>query len=224
MLLKKINNINFGKYRIHIVLFVVFAIVSNTQIRYLENKFDNLYEGIEEVEILGTIISEKRESSYKSSFTVEVEKINGNKKFKGTNLIIYVKKDYKFEYGDLIKIKGMYKKANTRTNYKTFDYREYLKEKNIYGIVNVDENISIIKKDNLNSILIFFNKIREEIKFNLNKILGEESNITIGILLGDTTKISEETIDDFKTSSIYHILAVSGAHVRNYYNRTNNMS
>lgn len=34
-----------------------------------------------------------------------------------------------------------------------------------------------------------------------------------GILLGDAQSISEETLENLKTSSIYHILAVSGTHV-----------
>ncbi|MCI8397350.1 MAG: hypothetical protein HFJ52_07020 [Clostridia bacterium] len=38
-------------------------------------------------------------------------------------------------------------------------------------------------------------------------------------MLGNTEKIEEDTIEDFKASNIYHILAVSGTHVRNIGNR-----
>ncbi|MCI8392815.1 MAG: hypothetical protein HFJ24_02770 [Clostridia bacterium] len=38
---------------------------------------------------------------------------------------------------------------------------------------------------------------------------------------GDTSKIEEETLEEFRTSSMYHILAVSGTHVRNSTNGDN---
>lgn len=38
------------KYKMHIVLFVLFSFISFMQIRGLENKFDNLYNGVSEIE------------------------------------------------------------------------------------------------------------------------------------------------------------------------------
>ncbi|MCI9365756.1 MAG: hypothetical protein HFJ54_04015 [Clostridia bacterium] len=38
---------------------------------------------------------------------------------------------------------------------------------------------------------------------------------------GDISDIEDEIVENFKTSNIYHILAVSGTHVRNYYYRIN---
>ena len=37
--------------------------------------------------------------------------------------------------------------------------------------------------------------------------------IVLGVLLGDTSEIDEETREDFSQSSISHVLAVSGLHV-----------
>ena len=39
------------KYKLHIMLFVLFSIISFVQITILENKFDNLYNGISEVNV-----------------------------------------------------------------------------------------------------------------------------------------------------------------------------
>lgn len=158
--------------------FIIFAFISNLQIRNLENKFNNLYEGINDVKIVGTIISDRRETQYKAIYTVKVISINSNKKFKGTNLLIYVPKSQKIEYGDKIVTNGIYEKAKTARNYKEFNYREYLKSENIYGIVNV-EKIEIVDKNDLNYLLIGINKIREKIKTNLDEILGKESYLTI---------------------------------------------
>ena len=93
-----------------------------------------------------------------------------------------MKKEENLEYGDKIHILGTYDEAKCATNYKLFDYKEYLKEKNVYGIVKADK-VQVIEKDNLNNIFILLNNLREKIKINLKEIIGEEANVTIGILL-----------------------------------------
>lgn len=137
-----------------------------------------MYQGIEDVKVIATIISERKETSYKVSYTVKVESINGNKKYKGTNLIVYLPKNQNLEYGDKIVIDGTYEKAKQASNYKAFDYREYLKTKNVYGILNA-EKVSVLKKNNLNSFMIIINSIRMKIKENLKEILGEEAKTAI---------------------------------------------
>ena len=170
------------KVLVPLLLFIIFSIISNIQINNLEKKHDNLYKNIEDVKIVGTIISEKRETEYKASYTIKVETINNNTKFENTKLLIYIPKNVMLDYGDKAVLDGSYEKAKEATNYKGFNYREYLKQKDIYGIAKV-ENVEIIKKDNLNKIQLNINKIRNKIKSNLKQILGEEANVTIGILL-----------------------------------------
>ncbi len=127
---KFIQKANSKKF--YIISFIVFAIISNAQIIYLENKHENLYKGKAEVEIVGTIISDREETTYKAKYTIKVESVDGNAEFKGTYLLIYVAKEQELEYGDKIILKGEYEEASFATNYKAFDYKEYLKCKNIY--------------------------------------------------------------------------------------------
>lgn len=143
-----------------------------------ERKFDNLYNGLEKIEAIGTIISERKDTKYKASYTINVESINSNKKYRGTNLIVYLQKSEKLEYGDKVKINGTFERAKTARNYKEFDYREYLKSKNIFGVVDV-EHSEIIKQNNLNIFKIGINNLRNQIKDNLSTILGEEASLTI---------------------------------------------
>lgn len=93
-------------------------------------------------------------------------------------MILYVAKKEKLEYGDKVALSGTYEKAKTARNFKEFDYREYLKAKNVYGIVNVD-NVEVIKKNNLNFSLIGINRLRSKIKSNLKEILGEKAEVTV---------------------------------------------
>lgn len=48
----------FLKYRLHIVLFILVALISFVQIKILENKFDNLYNGLTEVRVEGAVVSD----------------------------------------------------------------------------------------------------------------------------------------------------------------------
>ena len=190
---------NLSEYKFYILSFIIFAVISNLQIRSLENKFNNLYQGIENVKIVGTIISDRKETSYKASYTVKVENINSDKKFNGTNLIVYTSKSQKLQYGDKIFLSGQYEKAKTARNYKEFDYREYLKSKNIYGVVNA-ENVKLIKKNNLNFAIIWINNLRLKIKVNLKDLLGEEAGLT-------TRNSTSETHQTLQTK-LYKILKI----------------
>lgn len=167
---------------IGIMTYSIFATISNIQIMDLESKYDSLYKDVEEIKVIGTVISKRDETTYKAKYTIKVETVNDNIKYNGTNLIIYVTKDKILEYGDKVYISGTYEEASSATNYKLFDYKEYLKEKNTYGIVTA-ETVEIIEKENLNIIIMLFNNIREKIKLNLEKVIGEEAQVTIGILL-----------------------------------------
>ena len=55
---------------------------------------------------------------------------------------MYVKKGVKLQYGETIEFFGTYSKASEATNYKAFDYNNYLKIKKIYGIINANRHNS----------------------------------------------------------------------------------
>ena len=121
-------------------------------------------------------------------------------------------KNCKPKYGDLIKIDGEYIIPSESRNYKGFDYR-YLKTKKIYGTIKTNNNINILKENNLNFILIVSNNIRNYVINASDKLLpAETSKLLIGILIGDKSGISENIINNFKISNLSHMLSVSGTH------------
>ena len=137
-------------------------------------------------------------------------------KYKGKKFYLYVKKDEsnKLKYGDLIEFNGEYTTPSEARNYKGFNYREYLKTKNIYGSIKVDSNqIKVIQSNKINPILILSNKIRSYIVDKSNNLLfPETSSLLVGILIGEKSEIPEEIIQNFKISNLSHMLSVSGAH------------
>lgn len=166
-----------NKYKWHIFLAILLAFFSNTQINYLNNKYENLYLKTDEIEVEGIVISEKKDTKYRTSYTIKVESINGNTKYKNTKLIMYCKLGTEIEYGKKVSFKGNYEKAESATNYKAFDYEKYLRTKEIYGLAYANENLKISKNNYLNPILTFSYKLKSKIENNLTSILGEYSEI-----------------------------------------------
>lgn len=204
------------KYKQIIILILIFFIISNIQIKHLNKKYDTLYNNLEEVKIVGTIVSEPKEKEYKTVYKIKVETVNRDRKYKNTYLLLNVKNSSKQEikYGDKITFNGKFSKPQTKRNYKGFDYKEYLKTIKVYGSVTLDSEVRVIKKNNVNLICIFIFKIKQIIQNNVTELLPKEtSSIVLGIILGDTEDISKELKEKFKTSSLYHILAVSGTHI-----------
>lgn len=136
---------------------------------------------------------------------------NNLRDIKNTKIILYVPKEENFSVGDVISIKGKFEKGEVARNYKGFSYRNYLKQKKIYGIVKAKDMVKKGHKINSYSII-------ENIKYDMkNKIeylyKDEYANFLKGILLGDTSTLDKAVKETFRDSSISHILAISGLHI-----------
>ena len=210
---KKLIKVLLNK-KIIIILFL-FSIISNTITIIYNNKYDNLFNDLEEVEVIGTIVSNKEETEYKEKYKINVIAVNNNTKYKNTNLVLYINKGINLEYGDKVKISGEYKVPNVSRNDKGYNQKEYFKTEKIYGTLN-GKKIEMIQKEAKKDLLYFSNKVKQVIKQKINDILSEEkAKLLLGILLGETSEISDENINYFRDSNLYHLLAVSGAHVGN---------
>jgi len=163
------------------------------------------------INITGIIISDPIEKEYNYQYIVK----STDEKYKSKKFLLYVKKDKQdlLRYGDLIKVNGEFGLPDIQRNYGGFNYRDYLKTKEIYGsIIANNQNISIISQNKGNIIYTIANSIRDNIIQKIKEILPKESSsLLIGILLGDKSDISEEVINNFKVSSLSYMLAVAGA-------------
>lgn len=209
---------------INIVILGLFTIlISSSKTTYLNNKYENLYLSIEQQDrtFIGTICSNIEETDYKYTFTIKVDSVDKSTSYENTQLILNLKKNKnskntKLEYGNKILVTGTYEEPTGPRNYKGFSYKEYLKSKKTYGIVQVEneENIKLIKKQNTNFISTQVNKLSEKLKSNIKQILPEEcSGLAQGVLLGDCSDIEQELQNNFKNCNLSHMLAVSGSHL-----------
>lgn len=103
LLQKKTNKLL--NYKLYFIACILTIFISNVQTSYLENKFSNLYAGLDKVNAIGIITSEGKKGEYKTSYILKVESINGDSKYKGTYLNLYTKENIEIDYGKKVKLK-----------------------------------------------------------------------------------------------------------------------
>ncbi len=214
---KRNNNYRIRKIINHFI-FLSFILIGTVYINILDSKYEEKYSGIsDEINLRGVIISEPQDKDYKYTYTIKVEEINNQDKYKDTKLILNINKnklkDIVPKFGDEIELTGEFERPNSARNYKGFDYKQYLKSKGIYGTVDL-ESYKIVAEDKIDNFSKLINLVQNNMKNNINAILDkDEAALCIGILVGDREAISEETENNFKKSNLTHMLAVSGSHI-----------
>ena len=193
--------------KISLFIFIISSIISNTITLYLNNKYETSFENEKTYELIGVVTSsEKKEKEYYDQYKIKLD-----------NKELYIKLDKKekeLEYGDKVKIKGIYEKPSKAQNYGGFDYQNYLKSIGIIGVIDV-EKIEVLEKNKGNFIVKNINDLSKKIKEKTELLFKdeEEQGLIQGLILGDKTNVSEEIQENFEITNLSHILAVSGMHI-----------
>ncbi|MDF2548127.1 MAG: internalization-related competence protein ComEC/Rec2 [Anaerosolibacter sp.] len=117
--------------------------------------------------------------------------------------------------GKRVAIHGMIREPQGPRNFKTFDYRMYLKIKNIHSLVyGTFDGIDVIGKGEINPII----KASSQIKYKIAQVIfrtleKREAGLLLGILLGDRDQLDDAIYESFQLLGTAHVLAVSGLHV-----------
>ncbi len=111
----------------------------------------------------------------------------------------------KWNLGITLKVDGEVSSPSNNTIPNTFNYSKYLKSKNIFKIMTV-QNYKVINK-NLSFIYKIKNKIIEKIsKYKSNNYLS-------AFILGDKSYLKSETKSMYQDLGVSHIFAISGMHI-----------
>ena len=88
-------------FKVDIILTIIISsFISNIIVKFSENKYENLYKGIENLEITAVVVSNKKEKEYYNRYKIKI--IEG--KFKNTNLYVNVSKNKELRYGNKVEI------------------------------------------------------------------------------------------------------------------------
>lgn len=206
-----------------LIIFSIFLIIGFLLLTFKAERFQdfiydmNLLEN-KDIKVYAIVVGDKEEKEYSDMYKVKIQSIN-NKSYYNTYCYIKFNKKDKVEikYGDLIYFEGEFQEAEDSSNYKGFSYKEYLKTINVYGTFKVSKNkLKVMGENALNSIYMLSNKVKNSFETQLDKLYGnnnEEKALLKGILIGEVEEITEEQTENFKITSLSHILAVSGMHI-----------
>lgn len=197
-----------------IILLIVTVVFGYGYIYYIENTYKKIYMLSGKVEIEGIVVSEPIINEYNKTYELKVHKIN-NKKISPKKISFIVDKKQKdLEYGACIYCTGEYIKPNSRRNFKGFSYENYLKTKKNYGTIRAIEKSKTKYKNRISIVRRLSYRLKMKIINSTGTIFTkEEEGVVLGIILGNTENITDETKDAFSGSSLSHLLAVSGAHI-----------
>ena len=118
---------------------------------------------------------------------------------------LYKYNNFEYQLGDKVKITGILNIPNKNTNFNMFNYRNYLKSKKIYYVMNAS-NIKLISK-NKNFLYNIKNKIIKRIDKYKNKEYLKM------FILGDTKELDKNIYNSYKKNGITHLFAISGMHI-----------
>ena len=125
--------------------------------------------------------------------------IKGKEKVLGT---YYSYKKIDISLGDKVEIIGDISLPNSNTNKNTFNYKQYLNNKNIYHIININ-NIKVLNK-NKNPLYTIKSLLIKRI--NKNKYLST-------FILGNKTYLSNKVKYSYQENGLSHLFAISGMHI-----------
>ena len=196
-----------------IILLIVTAVFGYGYIYYIENTYKKIYMLSGKVEIEGIVVSEPIINEYNKTYELKVHKINNKKISPKKFSFIVDKKQKDLEYGACIYCTGEYIKPNSRRNFKGFSYENYLKTKKNYGTIRAIEKSKTKYKNRISIVRRLSYRLKMKIINSTGTIFTKEEGVVLGIILGNTENITDETKDVFSGSSLSHLLAVSGAHI-----------
>ena len=122
-------------------------------------------------------------------------------------------------YGDYVTAHGKLVLPRQKRNPREFDYRQYLKFRNIHTLLYVYQDGQVVVDKDLtgspvNRIIAATLRIREDFSAAVHAKLPErQAVILLAMLFGEQRAVYEEDMEMFRETGIAHALSVSGFHV-----------
>ncbi|MGE5676434.1 MAG: DNA internalization-related competence protein ComEC/Rec2 [Pseudomonadota bacterium] len=118
-----------------------------------------------------------------------------------------------FEFGDKVRVDGVFSGISGLRNPGDFDYRLYYKSKDIGGVLTAGR-VELIETHGAGFVKNLLYQSKEKVCNTINVALPpEEAAMLVGIITGDKTDIAEDTRASYVKTGLSHILSVSGLHV-----------
>lgn len=166
----------------------------------------------------GKIIGEKSE---KNQYTLEISRVNGHGINKEKMLLNIYNQDgrargeeLKLKLGNRIKFQAKLKIPEANSNPRLFNYKLYLKSKEIYTRASIGYEDIVGFDGRLDSLSAIKSGFKEGVESTFKEYLSEDnSRLMSAIVLGDSSLIEEDNRKSYNDLGLAHVLAVSGLHL-----------
>ena len=191
-----------------ILVFFICMIVGIFHIKFYNNYWENTYKNLNVNNIIGEVINLEKENSYQKTLKIRI--LNNKEKNKSILLKITNKQKLfnEIQIGDKIIFNGEFQEIEIQRNTGGFNYKEYLKSKNIFGILKL-KNGRIVENNGI-SIYTIKNAIIKNIYQKLKK---EDADFCLALTIGYKASLNEEIKENFSKINLSHMLAISGLHI-----------
>ena len=162
-------------------------------------------------QVRGIVESEPEIKKGRSKFVFKVLELDDQKhKQKVTGKVLVTDfASHDVFYGDEIILEGQFFKPRNFGGKKSFDYKEYLKRKDIYGLLNVKKHayFKIVNHNKANPIKYIAIKLKQRIQQGFKDNLPEvQSFVLSAMLLGDRSGLPTQVREAFIRTGTAHIL------------------
>ncbi len=163
-----------------------------------------------------TTYQPERGTEWEACYAVgELRRLSDPSQWMKAKLLIRFQEPVPLRYGKQITLTGVFQEPQGKRNLGGFDYKAYLARQNVVGIV---EAVGLLRIGEQRGFppLRWIEALRIRTERLIDAIYTSTSlhvQLVKGILLGKRSDIPSETLDTFRNSGTFHVLAVSGLHV-----------
>jgi competence protein ComEC len=167
----------------------------------------------ENVKLHGVIADEPDRRPMKTKYTVEVDEIIDEshvKKINGKVLITDYDAWPRHSYGDEVVIVG---KLDRPTKIEDFYYDRYLSRYDVYSVI-YRADIQTASSGHGSAFFSFLYDLKHQFESQLNRLYPEpHASFMAGLLTGSRRGIPEHLLEDFQSTGLTHIIAISGYNI-----------
>lgn len=143
-------------------------------------------------------------------YTVKIKSVKGDNSIQDFKARLYSSFYIDADYYDNVSAYLTFEK----TAENGFDsYGDFGENVFIHAYTDYAEDSYKVEKTSVKPLNYSFIKLREIIKLHTAYITdGDEGALALAFFIGDKSRLSDETISNFKICGVYHVMAVSGLH------------
>lgn len=187
-----------------------------------QNPINYTHVASEEIESYTGYVSEipiEKTKSVKAEITLQQIKLKDKWQNTCGKIIIYFEKTDKtktLEIGNSIAFKGQLQGISSPLNPHEFDYKSYLRLRNIYHSIYLkEENWTVYNNEKTFSLVSISQKIRKQLldTYRASGLEQTEFAMVAALVLGYDDEIDRPLMNAYSHTGTLHVLSVSGLHV-----------